>query len=78
MGKTSSGTIAEELKTVTTATDDVVGVLFDDDAIGITQMNQWQASTPMNARGGYSNYFWHETSRYWNDFTENVVVLMLD
>lgn len=78
LGKTSGATIAEELKTVTTATDDVVGVLFDDDAIGITQMNQWQASTPMNARGGYSNYFWHETSRYWNDFTENVVVLMLD
>lgn len=58
--------------------DAVVGVMFDDEAIGITQMNQWQASTPMNPRGGYSNYFWHETSRYWNDFTENVIVLCLD
>lgn len=58
--------------------DNVVGVMFDDEAIGITQMNQWQASTPMNPRGGYSNYFWHETSRYWNDFTENVIVLCLD
>lgn len=56
----------------------VVGVMFDDEAVGITQMNQWQASTPMNPRGGYSNYFWHETSRYWNDFTENVIVLCLD
>lgn len=63
-------------KTITA--DNVVGVLFDDEAIGITQMNQWQASTPMNPRGGYSNYFWHETSRYWNDFTENVIVLCLD
>lgn len=58
--------------------DNVVGVMFDDEAVGITQMNQWQASTPMNPRGGYSNYFWHETSRYWNDFTENVIVLCLD
>lgn len=58
--------------------NNVVGVMFDDEAIGITQMNQWQASTPMNPRGGYSNYFWHETSRYWNDFTENVIVLCLD
>lgn len=58
--------------------DSVVGVMFDDEAVGITQMNQWQASTPMNPRGGYSNYFWHETSRYWNDFTENVIVLCLD
>lgn len=58
--------------------ENVVGVMFDDEAIGITQMNQWQASTPMNPRGGYSNYFWHETSRYWNDFTENVIVLCLD
>lgn len=62
----------------TITADNVVGVLFDDEAIGITQMNQWQASTPMNPRGGYSNYFWHETSRYWNDFTENVIVLCLD
>lgn len=62
----------------TVTADNVVGVMFDDEAVGITQMNQWQASTPMNPRGGYSNYFWHETSRYWNDFTENVIVLCLD
>lgn len=72
---TSSKTVVTQQEVLAT---NVVGVMFDDEAIGITQMNQWQASTPMNPRGGYSNYFWHETSRYWNDFTENVIVLCLD
>ena len=27
---------------------------------------------------GYSNIFWHFTDRYWNDFTENGIVLLLD
>lgn len=72
---TNSKTVVTQQEVIA---NDVVGVMFDDEAIGITQMNQWQASTPMNPRGGYSNYFWHETSRYWNDFTENVIVLCLD
>lgn len=66
------------IKAVDVSSSDVVGVLFDDEAIGVTQVNQWQMATPMNARGGYSNYFWHETTRYWNDFTENAIVLCMD
>lgn len=56
----------------------VFGVLMDVEAAGVTTVNQWSATAPMNARGGYTNYFWHFTDRYWNDFTENVVVFMLD
>lgn len=79
LNKSSDGENATtQISKKVVTSDSVVGVMFDDDAIGITQMNQWQASTPMNPRGGYSNYFWHETSRYWNDFTENVIVLCLD
>lgn len=55
----------------------VFGVIFDEEAAGFTQVNEWSASTPFNARGGYSNIFWHFTHRYWNDFTENHVVLLL-
>lgn len=55
----------------------VFGVIFDEDAAGFTQVNEWSATTPFNARGGYSNIFWHFTHRYWNDFTENHVVLLL-
>lgn len=57
---------------------DVFGVIFDRDAAGYTLVNQWSSPTPFNARGGYTNIFWHETARYWNDFTENGVVLLLD
>ena len=56
----------------------VFGVLFDDEALGYTVVNQWSATTPFNAAGGYSNVFYHFTDRYWNDFTEKGVVLLLD
>lgn len=56
----------------------IVGCIIDEEAVGYTIVNQWAAPTPFNARGGYTNYFWHETYRYWNDFTENGVVLILD
>ena len=56
----------------------IFGVIFDDEALGYTTVNQWSATTPFNARGGYSNIFWHFTDRYWNDFTENGIVLLLD
>jgi hypothetical protein len=61
-----------------TSTDAIFGVIFDESALGYTLVNQWSAPTPFNAKGGYSNIFWHETARYWNDFTENGVVLLLD
>jgi hypothetical protein len=54
------------------------GVIFDEEALGYTTVNKWSAPTPFNARGGYHNIFWHYTDRYWNDFTENGVVLLLD
>ena len=56
----------------------VLGVLFDEEAVGITTVNQWTASAPFNARGGYQNTFWHYTDRYFNDLTENGVVFLLD
>ena len=56
----------------------VFGVMFDEEAAGYTVVNQWSAPTPFNAKGGYSNIFYHFTDRYWNDFTENGVVLLLD
>lgn len=57
---------------------DVFGIMFDEDALGYTVMNQWAQATPFNARGGYTNMFYHFTDRYWNDATENGIVLMLD
>ena len=56
----------------------VLGVLFDEEAVMTTAINQWSAPTPFNAAGGYSNMYFHEGHRYCNDFTEKGVVLLLD
>ena len=56
----------------------VYGVLFDEEAAGYTMVNEWANPAPFNARGGYTNMFWHRTVRYYNDFSENAVVLLLD
>lgn len=56
----------------------IFGVLFDREAAGYTVVNTWSQSTPMNARGGYTNTFWHFTDRPWLDLTENALVLLLD
>lgn len=58
--------------------DNIFGVIFDEEAIGYTPVNQWSAPSAFNPRGGYTNIFYHETVRYWNDFTENGLVLLLD
>ena len=73
---TPLGTLVTPASAATT--DAIFGVIFDESALGYTLVNQWSAPTPFNAKGGYSNIFWHETARYWNDFTENGVVLLLD
>lgn len=56
----------------------ILATLFDEEAAGYTVVNQWTQNTPMNAAGGYYNTYWHFTDRYWNDFTENHVVFVLD
>lgn len=61
-----------------TATSNIFGVLFDEEAVGITTYGEWSAPSPFNARGGYSNIFWHFNDKYYNDFTENGVVFLLN
>jgi hypothetical protein len=66
------------LATATVANNTVIGILFDDEAIGINPIKQWAQPTPFNARGGYYNPFWHETCQWYNDNTENALVICLD
>lgn len=58
--------------------DNVLGVLFDQDAIMDQQVNERNIMTPMNGKGAYSNYWLHASHRYLNDFTEKGIVLLLD
>lgn len=61
-----------------TATHNIFGVLFDEEAVGITTCGQWSSASRFNARGGYTNFWYHFNDRYYNDFTENGVVFLLD
>ena len=65
---------AQEAQSIT----NLVGVIFDRDALGYTTVNNWSATTPLNAKGGYWNTFHHFTERWYNDFTEKGLVLLLD
>lgn len=56
----------------------VIGVLFDEDAIMTSQINERSIMTPINGKGAYSNYWLHAAHRYANDFTEKGLVLLLD
>lgn len=61
-----------------TAVPNIFGVLFDEEAVGITTCGQWSSASRFNARGGYTNFWYHFNDRYYNDFTENGVVFLLD
>ena len=61
-----------------TTVEDLIGVVFDRDALGYTTVHDWSATTPFNARGGYWNTFHHFTERWYNDFTEKGIILLLD
>lgn len=72
----STGYVTRESEEV--ATSNIFGVLMDEEAAGITTYGARTAVTPYNARGEYTNVWWHFNDRYWNDFTENAVVFLLD
>lgn len=70
---TTTGEVADASEAVTVS--NIIGVLFDEEALGMTRRSTWTASSGFNADGGYSNLFYHFTQSTWNDFTENGVVL---
>lgn len=70
------GTVGHTIEDVTQA--NILGVIVDEETLGWTPINQWQAPAPFNARGGYTTVWMHETQRHWTDMTENGVVLLLD
>lgn len=71
-----TGVITSDSKGTTTS--NIFGILMDEEAAGITTYGARTATTPYNARGEYMNVWWHFNDRYWNDFTENAVVFLLD
>lgn len=56
----------------------IIGVIFDREALGYTVMNEWSATTPLNASGGYWNTFFHFVIKFWVDYSEKGLVILLD
>lgn len=67
------------LKTETNAVtiNHVIGLLFDEEAAGITRESTWMDSIK-NPAGGYTNLFYHFRQKLVNDFTENCILLYAD
>ena len=74
--KVSDGSIIESTDAV--EVKNIIGVLFDEEALGMTRRSTWTAASPFNPRGGFYNIFYHFTQSTWNDFTENGVILYAD
>lgn len=69
----STGNVATAQSAATV--ENLIGVLFDRDALGIVKRSTWSGSSPFNPRTGTYNIYWHWTQQMFNSFTENFVVL---
>ena len=59
------------------AEDNIVAVMFDDEACGVLQPRK-RVTTQYNAKNETYNDFHKWESRYFNDFNENCIVFILD
>ena len=74
--KEADGSIVTAADNVTQ--DNIFAVIMDEEAAGMNIFNYELAATPYNARGRYTNMWWSFNERYFNDFTENAMVFLLD
>lgn len=61
-----------------TTVSNVVGLIFDRDAMGMTVLDRRVLSTPLNTKGLYRNLHVHCRQRVFFDSTEKVALLTLD
>jgi hypothetical protein len=67
------------LATTTAQTvENVVGLIFDRDALGMTILDRRVLSTPLNTKGLYRNLHVHAKQRVFMDNTEKMALLLLD
>lgn len=72
---TARNTAGEE---VNYAINNIVGMLFDRDALGAYRKRRAVLTTPMNANGMYTNTFWHEDQTWFNATDENFLLFTLN
>lgn len=57
--------------------DGVFAFIHDREALGVYRKEDEVITTPLNARGRYTNTFWHEEQMWFNDLSENGLVFTL-
>lgn len=73
----SDGTVKNSASGTTTQ-GNIIGVIFDRDAIGYSLFDESSNTTPFNSRGRYYNVWYNWQGRFYNDITENGIVLVLE
>lgn len=58
--------------------ENIVAFIHDRDALGTYRKEVEVATTPLNARGLYTNQFWHMNDLYFNDVSENGILFTLN
>ena len=61
-----------------TTVENVIGIIFDRDAMGMTILDRRVLSTPVNTKGLYRNIHVHCKQRVLFDSTEKCALLTLD
>lgn len=57
--------------------DYVIGLLFDEEAIGIYPQFDYASTTPFNSAGGYYNMYMHWRFNSYVDYTENAILFVM-
>lgn len=58
--------------------ENILGMIFDEDALGTYRKETDTLTTPVNARGAYYNTFYHVNDMRFNDMSENGLVFLVD
>ena len=69
---------AVDVAAASATTSNVFALLVDDDAMGYTRYSEGMYATPINARGRYTNFWYHWRWQQYVDLTENMVLFLLD
>lgn len=72
----SDGTITESTEEV--EVDNVIGVMFDRDALAMSIFDEFSSTTPFESRGDYWNLWWTWTVRWAEDMTEKSIIILFD
>lgn len=67
-------TASNEVATVS----NVMGILYDREAMGTYKKQYNSLTSPVNAAGRYYNVFYHMRTLFFNDLTENAVIFVLE